>query len=189
MKSDVRRRLFIAAALDDAAREACAAAAERLRAAGWAARWSDPRGYHLTVAFLGGVEGERVDAVVTALLEATQRLAPLTIPLDTLGAFPDQHRPRIAWVGPRAEVPAFGTLCGVVRSRLVALGFSFDHGAAPHVTLARADGRTPLPTVAPPRVSLPVDALTLFESFTEAAGARYESLFTLPLIGPKRASD
>jgi RNA 2',3'-cyclic 3'-phosphodiesterase len=177
----VKRRLFVAAALDDSARIACAAAAERLRDAGWAGRWIAPRSYHLTVAFLGGVEDERVVAVRAAIEESATRLGPLTIPLDAIGAFPDRHRPRVAWVGPRDPVPAFGTLCGVVRSRLAALGFSFDADADPHVTLARADGRTALPRVAPPRTSLRVEALTLYESFTETTGARHEALAHVPL--------
>jgi len=184
----VKRRLFIAAALDDPARDACSAVAERLRATGWTGRWIDPRTYHLTVAFLGSVEDERVAAVTEALAEAAERLAPLTIALDAIGAFPHAQRPRVAWVGPRAAVPAFGTLCGVVRSRLVALGYSFDPDAEPHVTLARADGRTALPAIAPPRSRLHVEALTLYESFTASTGARHEALVAAPLGGTKRAS-
>jgi 2'-5' RNA ligase len=184
----MKRRLFVAAALDHATRDACAAVAQRLRAAGWAGRWIDPRTYHLTVAFLGSVEDERVAAVLEALAEAAARLVPLAISLDAIGAFPDARRPRVAWVGPRAAVPAFGTLCGVVRSRLVALGFSFDPDADPHVTLARADGRVPLPAIVPPRACLTIDALTLYESFTEPAGARHEALVTVPLVSSKRAS-
>jgi RNA 2',3'-cyclic 3'-phosphodiesterase len=185
----VRRRLFIAAALDRPARSACAAAAERLRASGWAGRWLDPRTYHLTVAFLGSVEDERLADVGQTLIEAAQRLAPLTMPLDTVGAFPEPHRPRVVWVGPHAPVPAFGALCGVVRSRLVALGFTFDPDADPHVTLARADGRTPLPAVVPPSSLLHIGALTLYESFTESAGARHEPLLAVPLPVPGRAGD
>ncbi len=177
------RRLFVAADLDDAARAVCARAAERLRAKGWNARFVAPKNYHLTVAFLGGVDEERIAEIVAALHDVTPTIPPFDIALERVGAFPNERRPRVAWIGPRAPLSAFGTLCGVVRSALVALGFSFDGNADPHVTLARADKTThgPLPLVEPlsPAV-LCVDRLTLYQSFTERTGARYEAIERFP---------
>jgi hypothetical protein len=51
------------------------------------------------------------------------------------------------------------------------------------VTLARAAGPTvALPAVDPPRIApLPVAALTVYESFTERAGARYEAVARVSL--------
>ena len=177
-----KRRLFVAVALDDAARAACAAVAERLRAEGFDGRFVAPENYHLTVAFLGGVDEERVAEVGATLERLAPELAPLRVPLDAVGAFPNEKRPRVAWAGPARAVPAFGTLCGVVRSHLAAMGFTFDAHADPHVTLARASGERPLPTVAPPLdVAVAVDALVLYESRTLPDGARYEPLARVPV--------
>jgi RNA 2',3'-cyclic 3'-phosphodiesterase len=184
----VKRRLFVAAALDEASRGACAAVAERLRARGWPGRWIAPEGYHLTVAFLGGVAEERVGEVEAAIADVAPRLEPLNVPLDAVGAFPGVFRPRVAWVGSKRPVPAFGTLCGVVRGALVASGFSFDPHNDPHVTLARADGSTRLPAVAPPRTVVPVDALTVYESITGPSGARYQPLARVRLGSVKQPS-
>ena len=184
----MKRRLFVAAPLDNASRSACAQVAERLRARGWPARWVAPEQYHLTVAFLGGVAEERMAEIEAAVSAVAPRLAPFDVPLDTVGAFPAPPRPRVVWVGPSRPVPAFGTLCGVVRSALVALGISFDPHSDPHVTLARSDGRAALPPVAPPRAIVPVDALTLYESITSPAGARYEPLASIPLAPLKQPS-
>ncbi|MBV9408766.1 MAG: RNA 2',3'-cyclic phosphodiesterase [Candidatus Eremiobacteraeota bacterium] len=174
----MRRRLFVAADLDAPTRAECARAAERLRATGWPGRWTAPESYHLTVAFLGGVDDARVPDVLAALHDVAPRLHPLRVPLDALGAYPNLHRPRIAWIGPAIPVAAFGALCDTVRYALAPLGFTFDPHVDAHVTVARADGPTrPLPLVQPPRTPpLPVDALTLYESFTERAGARYVAL-------------
>ena len=181
----MKRRLFVAAELDAAARDACARVAERLRAQGWSGRFGAPETYHLTLAFLGSVEdGERVDAVRAALREIVPALPQFALALDAVGAFPDPRRPRVAWVGPAQAVPAFGTLCGVVRSVLVAQGFSFDPHADAHVTLARSEGRGPLPPVAPPGITVAVETVTLFESHTGPAGARYEALERLALAVP-----
>jgi 2'-5' RNA ligase len=173
----VRRRLFIAAPLDDERRAACGAVAERLRAKGFVARYVPPENYHLTVAFLGGVDEERIPAISESLRALAPTLPPVVIPLEHVGAFPGPRRPRIVWIGPERGVPAFGALCGVVRSALVALGFSFDPHTDPHVTLARSDGHTQLPAVRAPSVApLRIDALTLYESRTLPDGARYEAL-------------
>lgn len=181
----MRRRLFVAADLDDAARNGCAGVAARLRAKGWDGRFIAPENYHLTVAFLGNVDDERIGDVRAALRAVAPTIPGVVMALDSVGAFPDRSAPRVAWVGPAQPVPAFGTLCGVVRSALSAQGFSFDPHAEPHVTLARGDGRNPLPSVAPPQVEpLRIDALTLYESHTEPAGARYEALERLVLAGP-----
>ena len=184
MPAPLRRRLFVAVDLDDAARAFCARAAERLRAKGWHARFVTPENYHLTVAFLGGVDEERIPAIAAALHEVAPTIPPLGVALERVGAFPSERHPRVAWIGPRAPLPAFGTLCGVVRSALVVLGFSFDGNADPHVTLARADKNShgALPAVEPPSTAtLHVDRLTLFQSFTERAGAHYEAIALFPL--------
>jgi RNA 2',3'-cyclic 3'-phosphodiesterase len=181
-----RFRLFVAADVDDAARAACTNVAERLREKGFAGKWVPPENYHLTVAFIGAVELQRVDGVRAAVRDAAARIAPLEVALDAVGAFPNERRARIAWVGSAAEEPSFGALCRVVRSELAQLGFTFDRHADAHVTLARADGRGPLPSVAAPRIPpLRIASLTLYRSFTERSGARYEALERFPLAGPR----
>jgi len=138
--------------------------------------------FHLTVAFLGGVDDDRVADIIAAVRGVAAGLSPFDVPMNAVGAFPNERRPRVAWVGSAAPVPAFGTVCGVVRSALAALGFQFDRRADPHVTIARADGTAPLPRLAPPRIEkLRLQTLTVYESFTEPAGARYEALERIPL--------
>jgi 2'-5' RNA ligase len=176
----VKRRLFVAVALDEAARSACAAAAMRLRDEGFAARWTPPEGYHLTVAFLGAVDAARSAEVEDAMHGAAADLAPLDVPLDALGAFPNPRRARIVWAGPARPVEAFAHACGAVRHRFGALGFAFDEHTDAHVTLARSDGGSPLPSVPPPRAVQHAAALTLFESVTEPAGTRYVAFAAAP---------
>jgi 2'-5' RNA ligase len=176
-----RRRLFVAADLDAATRAACANAAERLRAAGFPGKWVLPENYHLTLAFLGPVDAARFDDVVDAVRAVASDAVSFDVALDRIGAFPTASRARVAWIGPSTPVPAFGRLSDATRRPLTALGFTFDAHADPHVTLARADGRAPLPTVTPPAVPpVRVDALVLYESVTSPSGARYTALHRCP---------
>ncbi|MDQ6924639.1 MAG: RNA 2',3'-cyclic phosphodiesterase [Candidatus Eremiobacteraeota bacterium] len=173
----MRRRLFIAADIDDIARAACARVADVLHATGWPARWVAPENYHLTVAFLGGVDDERVAGVVAAARDAAAGVRAFDVPLDAVGAFPNARKPRVGWIGPAAAVPAFGALCDAVRGPLAALGFTFAEHADPHVTLARSDGRVAIPAVEPPHIAPQrIAGLTLYESLTEHTGARYVAL-------------
>jgi RNA 2',3'-cyclic 3'-phosphodiesterase len=185
-----RWRLFVAADIDEAARAACADVAERLRAKGFAAKWVPPENYHLTVAFVGGVDEPRVGEVESALREAAARAHAVDVPLDAVGAFPNERRARIAWVGSRVPQPGFAELCGVVRGALSALGFVFDRHTDAHVTLARAEGRAALPSVPAPKIApVTTGSLTLYRSFTERAGARYEPLTRFALAAPASGPD
>jgi 2'-5' RNA ligase len=170
----MRRRLFVAVDIDDEARAECADVAARLRAAQWAARWVAPENYHLTVAFLGSVDDERVADLTAAASDVAARAAAFDVPLEVVGAFPTMRKPRVAWIGPAADVPAFGALCDAVRGPLAVLGFTFDPHSDAHVTLARSDGRVALPAVDPPRIAPQrIAGLSLYESFAERTGARY----------------
>ncbi len=169
--------MFVAVDIDEAARRACTAVADRLRASGFPARWVPPENYHLTLAFIGSVELERVETIAAALHGVAPRIAPMRIPLDTVGAFPQAKRARVVWVGPAKAVRAFASACVAVRNALEPLGFSFEAHDDAHVTLARADGRAALPAVAPPRgIVVRADTLTLYRSITAAEGAKYVPL-------------
>lgn len=183
----LRRRLFVAADLDEVTRAACARAAERLRTAGWTGRWVTPANYHVTVAFLGSVDETVVDEIVAALRALAPLLESLEVPIDTVGGFPEARRARVAWVGPAAPVPAFNALCRMVRDELTALGLRFDQHADPHVTLARAVGLAgELPRIEPPSTpALRITGLTLYESVLAPGGARYDALEWLPLPQPQ----
>lgn len=180
-----RRRLFVAAGLDDVSRAACAAAALRLRATGWTGRWVDPANYHVTIAFLGSVDEDVVDDVLGVLRSVVPQLRALDVPLDAVGGFPSSRRARVAWVGPSAPVTGFVELCRLVRAALSELELPVDQHAEPHVTLARAVGLAgELPRVQPPPATLlRIDALTLYESVTAPSGARYDALEWMPLPG------
>ncbi|HEY4438979.1 MAG TPA: RNA 2',3'-cyclic phosphodiesterase [Candidatus Elarobacter sp.] len=182
-----RARLFVAIPSTAAVRERCAAVADALRAAGYAAKWIPPANYHLTVAFLGSVGRERIAeiaAVARAVAEAHQ---PFTLRLDALGAFPNARRPRVIWLGSSGESLPFGALATAVRDVFGRLGFVFTDDAVPHLTLARADASVPLPAVPVAAIPLTVTELVLYESVQTGGSPRYDALERFPLATGARS--
>lgn len=181
-----RRRLFAGIELDDASRSACAAAARLLQRTGFIAKYEAPEKMHVTLAFLGYVDAARVAAMQEALAARASQFAPFAVSLDKLGAFPHERRPRVVFVGSRAQGAAFRTLADGLRDAYRELGFTFGDDAVAHVTIARVkESKRPLPRVDFAAIQMPMQSLTLFESLPDPANrtTRYETIAKAWLTG------
>lgn len=135
-------RSFVAIAVPPPARDALAAATAPLRRADPGLRPTAPAGWHLTLAFLGALEEDRLVAAGSVVAEVVQRHAPRPAPwleLGSAGRFGD----RVLLVHVREDPPgSLGGLVAVLRSALEGVGVTLPpEGFRPHVTLARARGR------------------------------------------------
>ena len=158
-------RLFAGIALDDATRAACGKAVEELRRTGFSAKFEQVDKLHVTLAFLGNVDPSQSTGVVDALESTAAGTAPFEFLLDKVGAFPNERKPRIVYVGAREQGRAFRVLSARLRAAYRDLGFTFKDDAVAHVTIARVkDPRRPLPLIDAGPAVLPVTTLTLFES-------------------------
>jgi 2'-5' RNA ligase len=171
----VSARLFVAVDIDEPAREFIASAIEQLKAAGIDERFTTRERWHATLAFLGPVAQPRYDAVIEAVEAAAAACAPFDLVLDGVGAFPNQNRPRVVWVGSSGPQPLFVACAGSVRRALGTAGFRFDDEAVPHVTVCRIKRpATALPPTTLNRsVSVRVDALSLYESVAAGQTTAY----------------
>jgi 2'-5' RNA ligase len=181
---DRKRRLFIGIELDDAARARCDAVADALGATGFAARFEASEKLHVTLAFLGNVEAAQYDAIDAAVGESAKRCAPFTLHLDKTGAFPNERRPRVVYVGAREQGEAYRNLAATVQSAYAELGFTFKEGPVAHVTIARVkEAARPLPLIEVTPFTLEVRTISLFESIFDAKAntSRYEVPHRAPL--------
>ncbi|MCL2715142.1 MAG: RNA 2',3'-cyclic phosphodiesterase [Alphaproteobacteria bacterium] len=99
------------------------------------AHWVDPENYHITLCFIGDVDGRSADEIVSTL--SSVRRAPLEVTIDDLAVFGGGGRPRavIAGVG---ETRALLELQAEQERRLRRLDVELeDRNYFPHVTLAR----------------------------------------------------
>jgi RNA 2',3'-cyclic 3'-phosphodiesterase len=167
-------RLFFALWPDDSVRDALAEAARPLLAA-CPGRPVPESNYHLTLAFLGSVDADRLDAIRVAAADV--QLTRFDLRIDGHGHWP---RPQIAWLGCRDIPAAAGALAQALWTRLEPLGFKPE--ARPfraHLTVLRSCPRCDWPGPVSP-VDWPVREFVLARSVTLPAGARYQVIERWP---------
>ncbi len=113
-------------------------------------RWTAPRDFHVTLAFLGDIPVGDLNALCLAVAEAASPFPPLPLIAAGLGVFPNAERPRVVWVGlsgPGSE--ALKALRDAVAGAAASVGYPpEDDRFSPHVTLGRMKpGRGPSPDV------------------------------------------
>jgi len=102
-------------------------------------RWVTPNNYHLTLKFLGEVAREQIPAIAQVVRRAAAAVAPFTVRLVGLGAFPQRSNPRVVWVSVSEGTAELRALWRQIDGGLAELGFAADQRRfTPHLTIARA---------------------------------------------------
>lgn len=177
-------RLFVALELPEAIRTRLA----MLQAGVPGARWVRPESLHLTLRFIGDVDGGVAQDIDTALHRVTG--AGFSFRLSGVGHFGPDRKPHALWAGvDRNE--ALVALRDRVERAVIGAGLSpEDRKFKPHVTLARLkDPSAPrahrwLSDNAPfLSEDIYADHMVLFRSHLGAEGATYEPLAEYPIAG------
>jgi 2'-5' RNA ligase len=160
-------RLFFALWPDDVVREALTHWAERLHQA-CGGRMTRPQNLHVTLAFLGDTEAERLDELKAAVARVTPRAFELV--LDEPGYW--KHN-RIAWAGATKDPDALLTMVADLRAALLGARFRFDPKPfVSHVTLVRKGNSPPeVPRLAP--IVWRVPGFALIRSVPGPSGSDY----------------
>jgi 2'-5' RNA ligase len=149
------------------------------------ARWQRDDQLHLTLRFIGEVDGRQAEDVHAVL--GAVRHAPFAITAVGAGFFEHRGRPDAVWAGVAPAEPV-AALHRKIDQALVRAGLAPERRAfVPHITLARL-GRTAGPIggflAATGGLSSPpftADRFTLFESDRTAERAVYSALADYPL--------
>lgn len=183
-----RWRCFVAIPIGDALRDELRIAVERWRRTENPAglRWTDPQGWHLTLAFLGSIDATAVPAVVERLATVAEAHVATRSTTGGLGAFPTSGRARIVWYGVEDHDGRLARLAADVAGTL---GLDASWPFRPHITLARArrqpvDLRPWLASASAPAGVLTTDRIQLMRSHTGRDPARYETLASFKLGVP-----
>lgn len=185
-------RAFIAADLPASVREALGELQGAMRGSGLQARWTRPQGIHVTLKFLGNVQPEQIPAIRAAMEEAAQGFGPMEARVGDVGAFPNEHRPRVVWVGLEEPTGGLVALHRRLEAALKPLGFEPEgRPFRPHLTLARikAPGRAggvvrALEAHRGVEIGkITVDRIVLYQSTLKPTGALYTALEEVALGG------
>ena len=147
-------------------------------------RWTDPAGWHLTLAFLGWIDAALTEDVLAGLVAPARNTRPADLATGGLGAFPSPRRARVLWYGIADERNTAGLLAEGVRRALAPIVPRVEEGSQfrPHVTLARAreergaDLSAWIAGRAVPSGVVPLERVILYRSHLGRGPAQYEPL-------------
>ena len=183
-------RAFIAFGIPDSLRAGIAGIQEQLREHRFRVRWVRPESIHLTLKFLGDIDPSDAMAIADAMEAAAKGVAPISLAVKGIGAFPNLKRPRVFWAGLSGDLSSLKGLQGRLENELAALGFPKEkRGFKGHLTLGRVKGRIDSNDLAEafresrnesPGTFVAGD-LKLFQSVLKPSGAVYSELMSARL--------
>lgn len=168
-------RLFVALPIPDALRAEAIEVVDDLRQRFDGLRWPRPEGWHVTLAFLGEVEPERVAEVAGVL----DRVAAGVDPFELRSAAPGRFGRGVLWLGVEDEPSgAAGALGERIQAALADAHLPVQRQEVrPHVTLARGGKRKVtdalVAAVKAPEVAWTADRIELWSSRLGGGPARY----------------
>jgi RNA 2',3'-cyclic 3'-phosphodiesterase len=180
-------RAFIAIEITDDIRTAISEAQARLKRAhiGVKITWTKVENVHITLQFLGYVGEEVVAKIGAALEQIAAEHQVFELEVCGAGAFPDERRARVLWVGCDDAQGKLKALAQAVQAAMQPLGFEPERREfSAHLTLGRI--KFPKPDAALTKAldsvknlafgAMRVDAVHLFQSQLHPEGSIYSQL-------------
>ncbi len=181
-------RCFVAILLNEQIKSQLRRIQTDIRATGIHAGWPAADNFHLTLKFLGEIPEQILPDMKSILSEAVTGNASFDISFNRLGVFPDEHHPKIIWVGPDKPSQELFTLQQDIESRLNKdLKLAKEKRFSPHITLSRVrHGSKPSLIkkaigIKTDRLKISVDQVHLIKSKLLPSGAVHASLFHINL--------
>ena len=163
------------------------------------------RDSHLTLRFLGELDGAQQLSLEQKLARLAQQHAPLALFTDGLGCFPSARRPSVIWCGIQGDLTALARLQAEVDHAVSAVGLpAEDKPFKPHLTIGRVQHNAAaslrhavgavimqVGTTSQRNASVTATAseLILMQSALTPSGAVYTSLGVFPLAEPTTRRD
>lgn len=149
-------------------------------------RWVAPANYHLTLAFLGDVQPQRIDDVIDVVYRATADVRePLHLVAQGVGAYPNMERARVLWAGLAGDMERLVALQAALLQAFTQALFTPDTKRfRPHITVARMRRAQPIPARMPLLELFGewwADEVQVIESVLRPSGPTYIPLADIPL--------
>jgi 2'-5' RNA ligase len=181
---------FVSAEVTREVRARLAKVQEALQASRPDVVWVRPEHLHLTLRFLGRLEGSQLKRVQAALSEGLRAHRPVAVALQGVGAFPSLRSPWVIWVGVHDGSAGLRRIHEAVDLALRRLGFPKEERVfLPHLTLGRLrSGKNREGLVAALASAnakslgqMVVNRVDLMQSEVRSSGPRYVVVKSFPL--------
>jgi 2'-5' RNA ligase len=131
-------RAFIALEFDDRLKDIVTATQQTLRETEGKISWIDPQQAHLTLKFFADINETQVEEI-EKIMDVIFKDTPSTnFTLDKLGTFPNEHSPRVVWLGIQDHKNILRNLSTRLEKSLEPLLPHFrDKPFEPHITIGR----------------------------------------------------
>lgn len=129
-------RIFIAITVPEEIKRQALRVKEELAKSGPDIKWVEYKNYHITLKFLGEVNGQ-LNGIRAKLLQVAQVCPPFRLVSSEVGFFPSRSRPRVIWMGVKGELRKAQFLGERVDTYLNELGFEAERKRSFHLTLGR----------------------------------------------------
>lgn len=161
---------------------------EQLKTSQADVKWVEPGNIHLTLKFLGEIDGEKMEKVTSILEDIAKGKSPFKIRIYTLGAFPKVNLPRVIWVGIDKGDNEVKEITRELEERIAKLGIpGEDRPFSSHITIGRTkstlnrerlveDLKTAQQGFGQENLEFSVTKITLFKSTLTPEGPIYETL-------------
>ncbi|SIT84726.1 RNA 2',3'-cyclic phosphodiesterase [Edaphobacillus lindanitolerans] len=145
-----------------------------------------PEDLHVTLFFIGALDGEKVAALSDSLHSAAQRHAPFVARLDRFDFFGSAAGPRVVYLGFSPSKPLADLQKDVTDAVARSIGAPRkDNRFTPHVTIAKKRKTDEHPGFHPEQLDPSDIAVSSFELFTihPSRNPKYETVETFKLGG------
>lgn len=102
-----------------------------------AVKWVEQPNLHLTVKFLGEVPAQALKNISTAAAGSLQGMRKFDVSLKGIGFFPNQHNPRVIWVGITQGQESIMEVGKRLDEGLEDYGFDRERNRKAHLTIGR----------------------------------------------------
>lgn len=156
-------------------------------------KWVKPEGIHITLAFLGEIDGETCQKIQTALGEINWRTTPFQAWIKELGCFPQKGAPRVLFTHIDRGAGICRKLYRQVKEVVSPIVQLDKKPFKPHITLGRYPrgyaGEAPASDAADINETFIIEKVILYESILSRTGAEYHPIETFYLPeGPDASS-
>lgn len=150
-------------------------------------RWVPLENMHITLNFLGEVEESRLDELEILLRDTTQGFGSFNLKIDHVGAFPEERRGRVIWMGVQNSIPLRDLQRKIEEKLLAAQFLQTEEDYRPHLTVARLRSPRQVTDILSPVKNIElgkliVHELILYQSTLRASFPVYTPIKRFPLL-------